>query len=184
MINSTNFMDGLDGLVPGSMAVAIASLAFAQSFPWPLFSLLGSLLAFIVWNWSPAKVFLGDVGSTFLGSIFAGLVLQSPTFLEALGYLLVASPLMADALICLLRRLFNGQRVFCAHRLHFFQHLHQAGWSHSRVSLTYIFGTAVMAASMLLGGWLLVSFMTVVLVLIGYWLEHRFAVPFHLASDK
>jgi hypothetical protein len=73
----TNCIDGLDGLVAGCMAVTFAALA-------------GYLLGFLLWNWSLAKVFMGDVGSTFLGSVFAGLVLQAPAWPEAPGLLLVA----------------------------------------------------------------------------------------------
>jgi UDP-N-acetylmuramyl pentapeptide phosphotransferase/UDP-N-acetylglucosamine-1-phosphate transferase len=83
-------MDGLDGLVAGCLAVTIAALATALAAPWPLWALVGALLGFLLWNWSPAKVFMGDVGSTFLGAVFAGLVLQAPTWPEALGLLLLA----------------------------------------------------------------------------------------------
>jgi len=126
VINFTNFMDGLDGLVAGCMVVTIAALSQALAAPWPLWALVGSLLGFLLWNWSPANVFMGDVGSTFLGAVFAGLVLQASSWPQALGLLLVATPLLGDACLCLPRRLLAGQRVFQAHRLHLFQRLHQA----------------------------------------------------------
>ena len=78
---------------------------------------------------------MGDVGSTFLGAVFAGLVLQASSLSDAFSYLLVATPLLADACLCVPRRMLAGQRVFKAHRLHLFQRLNQAGWPHSRVSL-------------------------------------------------
>ena len=102
---------------PGCMAVAIGALSIALNAPWSLWALVGSLLGFLIWNWSPAKVFMGDVGSTFLGAVFAGLVLQASSWSEAFGYLLVATPLLADACLCVPRRLVAGQRVFQAHRL-------------------------------------------------------------------
>ena len=92
VINFTNFMDGLDGLVAGCMVVTIAALAIVLDAPWPMWALVGSLLGFLFWNWSPAKVFMGDVGSTFLGAVFAGLVLQASSWPEAFGCLLVATP--------------------------------------------------------------------------------------------
>ncbi|MCP9823665.1 glycosyltransferase family 4 protein [Cyanobium sp. L1E-Cus] len=184
VINFTNFMDGLDGLVAGCMAVAIAALAIALAAPWPLWALVGALLGFLLWNWSPAKVFMGDVGSTFLGAVFAGLVLQAPSWLEAFGYLLVATPLLGDACLCVPRRLLAGQRVFQAHRLHLFQRLHQAGWPHARVSLTYIAATAVLAVAMLAGGWPWVFGLAVVELLVGVWLDQRVAVPFAVASQS
>ena len=183
VINFTNFMDGLDGLVPGCMVVAIAALSSAQS-PWPVWALVGSLLGFLLWNWSPAKVFMGDVGSTFLGAVFSGLVIQASSWPEAFGYLLVATPLLVDACLCVPRRLLAGQQVFQPHRLHLFQRLHQAGWPHARVSLTYIAATAVLALAMLAGGWPWVSSLSVVVLVLGVWLDQSVAVPFGVASKS
>jgi len=184
VINFTNFMDGLDGLVAGCMVVTIAALSQALAAPWPLWALVGSLLGFLLWNWSPANVFMGDVGSTFLGAVFAGLVLQASSWPQALGLLLVATPLLGDACLCLPRRLLAGQRVFQAHRLHLFQRLHQAGWPHARVSVTYIAATAVLAVALLVGGWPWVLGLAVVELLVGVWLDQRVAVPFAVASQS
>jgi len=184
VINFTNFMDGLDGLVSGCMAVAIGALALKLAAPWPVWALVGSLLGFLLWNWSPAKVFMGDVGSTFLGAVFAGLVLQAPTWPEALGLLLVATPLLGDACLCVPRRLLSGQRVFQAHRLHLFQRLHQAGWSHARVSSLYVGGTAVLALALILGGLIWVVGLAVVELFVGFWLDRHVAVPFAVASQS
>jgi Fuc2NAc and GlcNAc transferase len=184
VINFTNFMDGLDGLVAGCIAVAIGALALRLAFPWPIWTLVGALLGFLLWNWSPARVFMGDVGSTFLGAVFAGLVLQGPDWLEALGLLLVATPLLGDAFLCVLRRLLAGQRVFQAHRLHLFQRLHQAGWPHARVSSLYIAATAVLAVALLAGGWAWVVGLAFLELLVGVWLDQRVAMPFVEASQS
>jgi UDP-N-acetylmuramyl pentapeptide phosphotransferase/UDP-N-acetylglucosamine-1-phosphate transferase len=182
VINFTNFMDGLDGLVAGCMAVALAAAALQLAAPWPIWALVGALLGFLFWNWSPAKVFMGDVGSTFLGAVFAGLALQAPSWPEAFGLLLVATPLLGDAFLCVPRRLLAGQRVFQAHRLHLFQRLHQAGWPHARVSSLYVAATAVLALALLWGGlpWLLP--LAAFELLLGFWLDQRVAVPFAIAS--
>jgi len=182
VINFTNFMDGLDGLVAGCLAVALTAVAIQLAAPWPIWSLVGALLGFLLWNWSPAKVFMGDVGSTFLGAVFAGLVLQAPTWPEALGLLLVATPLLADACICVPRRLMAGQQVFQAHRLHLFQRLHQVGWPHARVSSLYIVATALLALALLWGGlpWLIT--LAAFELLLGVWLDQKVAVPFAIAS--
>ena len=153
----TNCIGGLDGLVAG-------------------------LLGFLLWNWSPAQVFMGDVGSTFLGAVFAGVVLQQASFSAALGLLLVATPLLADACICVLRRLLAGQRIFQAHRLHLFQRLHQAGWSHARVASSYIAATGVLAIALLVGGWLWVIGLAWAVLIIGLWLDQRVALAFEVAS--
>jgi UDP-N-acetylmuramyl pentapeptide phosphotransferase/UDP-N-acetylglucosamine-1-phosphate transferase len=178
VINVTNFMDGLDGLVAGCMAVALSALTLKLGAPWPLWALVGALLGFLLWNWSPAKVFMGDVGSTFLGAVFGGLVLQAPNWPEALGLLLVATPLLADACLCVPRRLLAGQPVFMPHRLHLYQRLHQAGWPHSRVASLYIAATAASALALLGGGWRAVVTLAAVELLVGLWLDQRVAVPF------
>ena len=182
VINFTNFMDGLDGLVAGCMAVAMTAAAIHLQAPWPIWALVGALLGFLFWNWSPAKVFMGDVGSTFLGAVFALLVLQASTWPEAFGLLFVATPLLGDACSCVPRRLLSGQQVFQAHRLHLFQRLHQAGWPHARVSSLYIAATAVLAIALIWGGlpWLIAF--TLLELFIGGLLDQRVAVPFAVAS--
>jgi Fuc2NAc and GlcNAc transferase len=181
-INFVNFMDGLDGLVAGCMAVAMTAAAIKLSAPWPIWSLVGALLGFLLWNWSPAKVFMGDVGSTFLGAVFSVLVLHASTWSAALALLLVATPLLGDAFLCVPRRLFAGQRVFEAHRLHLFQRLHQAGWPHARVSSLYIVATTVLAVALLWGGLPWVIMLAALELLIGIWLDQQVAVPFAVAS--
>jgi Fuc2NAc and GlcNAc transferase len=182
VINFTNFMDGLDGLVAGCMGVAITASAIQLSAPWPIWALVGALLGFLLWNWSPAKVFMGDVGSTFLGAVFAMLVLQASSWPEALALLLVATPLLGDACLCVPRRLMAGQQVFQAHRLHLFQRLHQTGWPHSRVSSLYIAATAVLAIALLWGGLPWVITLAAVELLFGIWLDQKVAVSFAVAS--
>ena len=164
------------------MAVAMAPSAIQLGSPWPIWALVGALLGFLVWNWSPAKVFMGDVGSTFLGAVFAVLVLQASTWPEALGLLLVATPLLGDACLCVPRRLMAGQRVFQAHRLHLFQRLQQAGWPHSRVSSLYIAATAALSITLLWGGPAWVIALAALELLLGFWLDQQVAVPFVVAS--
>ena len=182
VINFTNFMDGLDGLVAGCMAVAMTCAAVQLSAPWPIWALVGSLLGFLILNWSPAMVFMGDVGSTFLGAVFSLLVLQSSTWYEAFGLSLVATPLLGDACLCVPRRFLAGQPVFQPHRLHLFQRLHQAGWPHARVASLYISATAVLAITFLFGGMTWVLFLAVVELFIGVWFDQQVAVPFSSAS--
>lgn len=184
VINFTNFMDGLDGLVAGCMSVTIAAISISLAAPWSLWTLVGSLLAFLCWNWSPAKVFMGDVGSTFLGAVLAGLILQASSWLDAFVYLLLATPLLSDSCCCVFRRLMSGQRVFQAHRLHLFQRLQQAGWPHYRVSLVYILATGLLAFGMLAGGGSCVFPLAFAELLVGVWLDKRVAVPFAVASQS
>ena len=170
VINFVNFMDGLDGLV-----ALCGLLLMAAAGQWLI---SGALAGFLIWNWSPARVFMGDVGSTWLGAVFAGLVLQQPTAESAATLLLVATPLLGDALICVLRRLGAGQPVFQAHRLHLFQRLQRAGWSHRQVACLYGAATTLLLVSRQPGtAWPLVASTTLV-VLLALMLERIAAVPF------
>lgn len=184
LINFTNFMDGMDGLVAGCMSVALFAAVIQLRGPWPMIVLVGGLIGFLYWNWSPAKIFMGDVGSTFLGAVFSVLILNSSSWFEALGMLLVLTPLFADAFFCVIRRFFARQSVFKPHRLHLYQRLHQAGWPHSRVSTLYIFATIILSIGFLLGGLALVGLLALVVLLIGVWLDKSSAVPFALASKS
>jgi len=183
VINFINFMDGMDGLVAGSMAVVLVGLAIQLSAPFPLWALVGALLGFLWWNWSPANVFMGDIGSTFLGAVFAGLVLQGGSWPESLGFLLVATPLLGDASTCVIRRFFAGHSIFHAHRLHLFQRLHQCGWSHAYVSTTYISATTVLVFALIFGGYMYVIFIALFELIIGFLLDQYVAVPFAIASQ-
>ena len=114
LTNFTNFMDGSDGLVAGCMFVLFITLNFKLNYAPNLIILLGSLLTFLFWNWPPAKIFMGDVGSNFLGIYFVANMLQLDN-IEILGLVFIASPLYGDALITLLRRFISGQNIFQAH---------------------------------------------------------------------
>src|SRR5580704_1828797 len=138
-INLFNFMDGIDGLA-GSEAAAIGLglLLFAAVGVGhdPGLMALGAGIAaaaigFLVWNWAPARIFLGDVGSVPLGYLLGFLLLEQ----AARGHWKVALILplyfLADATITLLRRLFRGEQVWQAHREHFSQRAVQRGLGHA-----------------------------------------------------
>jgi len=170
VINFINFMDGLDGLVALCGIVLMASVGL-----WPV---AGALLGFLAWNWSPAKVFMGDVGSTWIGAVFAGMVLQQPGPWEAISLLLVGFPLLGDALICVLRRLRAGQPVFQAHRLHLFQRLQRGGWPHAKVTLVYGGATMLLALARPFGGAATLMPLIGAEMLMALWMERNQAASF------
>lgn len=141
LINFYNFMDGLDGIVAGVTILQLAFLAFY--FNQPVLWLLGAaLLGFLWWNWSPAKIFMGDAGSTVLGaSVAIALLNNSNNPVQAWSALAVTFPIVGDALYTIVQRLMRHENIFKAHRSHLYQRLHQAGWSHAQVAIAYIIAT-------------------------------------------
>jgi UDP-N-acetylmuramyl pentapeptide phosphotransferase/UDP-N-acetylglucosamine-1-phosphate transferase len=146
LTNAYNFMDGIDGIAGGQAVVAGLGWAFlGWSDQQPLVAALGLLLAatnlgFLGHNWPPARIFMGDVGSAFLGYTFAVLPViaaQHNPRLAVAGVLLVW-PFVFDAAFTFLRRLRNRENVFAAHRSHLYQRLVIAGYSHRTVTLLYI----------------------------------------------
>lgn len=140
-VNLYNFMDGIDGIA-GSEAAAIAGglllftmLGNGADFSVALLSaaVLGASLGFLVWNWAPAKIFLGDVGSVPLGYLTGFLLIG----LAGAGRWKIAMILplyfFADATITLGRRLAGGERVWEAHRQHFYQKAVIRGLDHATV---------------------------------------------------
>jgi Fuc2NAc and GlcNAc transferase len=151
LINFYNFMDGLDGLVAGVTAVQLGFFALYLHQPlWWL--LVAALLGFLWWNWSPAKIFMGDVGSTVLGGAVAISLLSTDNPAPAWTAISITLPLTADAIYTLIRRLMRRENIFKAHRSHLYQRLQQSGWTHGQVASTYIGVTVVIAASILLWG--------------------------------
>ncbi len=144
LINFYNFMDGLDGLVASVTALQFGFLAIYLNQPiWGL--LVAALLGFLYWNWSPAKIFMGDVGSTVLGASIAIALLNAtstPQFWPACAMTL---PLIGDAIYTLIRRLLKRENIFQAHRTHLYQRLQQSGWSHPQVTIAYLIFTAAIA---------------------------------------
>ena len=102
--------------------------------------LAAASLGFLGFNWPPTRIFMGDVGSAFLGFTFAALAIaaaQRDPRLALVGILFVW-PFVFDATFTLLRRLKNGENVFAAHRSHLYQRLVIVGYSHRFVALLYM----------------------------------------------
>lgn len=143
MINLYNFMDGMDGLAGGMALFGFGFLAMAA---WPVgdhslmlvsLSIAAAAGAFLWFNFHPARIFLGDAGSTTLGFLAAGLGLigwKNGTWSPGVP-LLVFSPFIVDASVTLVKRLIRGEKVWQAHRSHLYQRLVLAGWGHRKTAL-------------------------------------------------
>ncbi len=152
-INLYNFMDGIDGiagseaLLVGGAGALLATSAGATSVATAAALLAAAAAGFLVWNWAPARIFMGDVGSGTIGYVIAVLAIASenqggpPLVL----WLVLGGVFFFDATITLIRRILHGERFYEAHRRHAYQRAVQAGWSHARVT------GAVIIVNVLLG---------------------------------
>jgi Fuc2NAc and GlcNAc transferase len=141
-INLYNFMDGIDGLAAGE-AVSVGALGgtlllAAGDTTLAVVALLVAAAAagFLAWNWEPARIFMGDVGSGFLGYVFGALALLSHRAgaVPLTLWLLLLGVFLFDATVTLLRRMARGERWYQAHRSHAYQRLVQAGSAHAGVT--------------------------------------------------
>jgi UDP-N-acetylmuramyl pentapeptide phosphotransferase/UDP-N-acetylglucosamine-1-phosphate transferase len=177
MLNLYNFMDGMDGLAGGMATIGFAGLALLGYTAGDLTyaaccAAVGAASAgFLSGNWPPARLFLGDVGSSSLGLLAAGCTLWGASaglFPLWVGWL-IFSPFIVDATWTLLRRAKHGERLWDAHRSHHYQRLVLAGWGHRRTLLWALALIAAVTASavagirlntseqwQLLGGWAVV----------------------------
>ena len=182
IINFSNFMDGMDGLLSSSLIVVFITAAFKiDSSAWIL---VGALLAFLIWNWSPSKLFMGDVGSTFLGAILIGLALMADSWQQSLMIMMPSIPLLGDACICVIRRFFAQEDIFKAHSLHLFQRLYQAGWTHSRISINYFLSTFFVSIGVYFDSWIIIFMSLLVISIYAFYLERKVAIPFKLSILK
>jgi UDP-N-acetylmuramyl pentapeptide phosphotransferase/UDP-N-acetylglucosamine-1-phosphate transferase len=143
-VNLFNFMDGIDGLAAGEAAAVASGIALLaalapQALPAATqllaVALAAAALGFLRWNWAPAKLFLGDVGSVPLGYLLGWLLLLLAQAGSWAAALILPLYFLADASWTLLRRLLRGERIWEAHRQHFYQRAVQRGRSHAAVTL-------------------------------------------------
>jgi UDP-N-acetylmuramyl pentapeptide phosphotransferase/UDP-N-acetylglucosamine-1-phosphate transferase len=157
MTNLFNFMDGSDGLAGGMALIGFGTLALAANGSGsPALALGCAAIAaaaggFLLHNFPPARVFLGDAGSVPLGFLAGALGALGiangawPWWFPAL----VFSPFIVDATVTILRRALRGERIWIAHRSHFYQRLVLAGWSRRRLAIASYALMALAAASAL-----------------------------------
>jgi Fuc2NAc and GlcNAc transferase len=145
--NLFNFMDGLDGIAASEAAFVAgvgAWMIFMRDGPNGIGALLLCLFAisvgFLVWNWPPARIFLGDVGSGFLGLMLAmlGILASRSASAPAQVWVILGGTFAVDATVTLIRRMVRGDQWLEAHRLHAYQHLSRRWKGHLRVTLAFI----------------------------------------------
>jgi UDP-N-acetylmuramyl pentapeptide phosphotransferase/UDP-N-acetylglucosamine-1-phosphate transferase len=158
MLELYNFMDGIDGFAGGMAVVGFGTLAVLSSsggvhvVTGLCVIVAAASLGFLMLNFPPAKIFMGDVGSATLGLLLGALSIwgaQRGTF-PLWAAVLVFSPFIVDATITIVARALRREKVWRPHRSHYYQRLVQLGWSHRRVVL---WEYALMAAASISAVW-------------------------------
>lgn len=191
LLNLYNFMDGIDGIAGiEAITVSFGGGGLFWLIDQPVLAIAPLLLAaavagFLVWNFPPAKIFMGDVGSGFLGITLGALMLQAASVAPELlwAWLILLGVFVSDATFTLLRRLLRGDKIYEAHRSHAYQYASRECEAHLPVTLTvlainvlWLWPWSCMVALGFVPGWLA--------LLIAYSLLVALAVRFHAGQSE
>jgi UDP-N-acetylmuramyl pentapeptide phosphotransferase/UDP-N-acetylglucosamine-1-phosphate transferase len=163
-INLFNFLDGIDGYI-GSEIIFLGLGIFLLTSDNSGILLAISVSGFLIWNWPKAKIFMGDVGSTFLGFAIAIIAIhhQNTHVASMSVWLILTSVFWFDATITVIRRTENKEKLSQAHRKHAYQRIVQAGWSHQST----VFGAFLLNIMGFGLAWLAKEFTTFSLAFLG-----------------
>ena len=180
-INLFNFMDGIDGIsgveaaaIGAGIAIVALQAPAAGIDPRLAATIAAGAIGFLCWNWHPAKVFLGDVGSVPLGFLLGWLLLNLASSGAWAAAAILPLYYLADATITLTRRGLRGEKVWHAHREHFYQRAVQNGRSHAVVSIgvalcnAVLIGLAVLSIS---APWLALAIAAATVIVFLGWLS-------------
>lgn len=184
LLNLYNFMDGIDGLAGGellfvaSMALLFAAAAGDRDVALPSAVLLAAGAGFLVWNWPPARIFMGDVGSGFIGlclGIIAMISLHQGS-MSVWTWVILLGVFITDSTLTLLRRVAGGEPWYQAHASHAFQHAARRYGSHRKVTM------AVMAVNLL---WLApMAWLATQRQELGFWVTMAALAPLAAAAYR
>ena len=185
MLNLYNFMDGIDGLAGGEAAVAASFffLVFAWhgESGWAVANLFiaAASMGFVVHNWPPARVFMGDAGSAFLGAFFGmqSVVASLATPVPFPVLVLPFTNFILDTTVTLLRRMVRGEKWYLSHRSHYYQRMTNLGMSHKKVTvieLLFAVGSCIAASAYLwidgVGRVILIAVLLSAFLMFGIWI--------------
>lgn len=147
MINAYNFMDGVDGIAAsgaifssGVIAISLIIMNGPLNLVLLLLLLMISVMTFLIFNWPPASIFMGDSGSVFLGYIFGVLILYTTIndYVSIWTWIIVFGYFIADTSLTLIARLFLVKKWYGAHRSHAYQNIARITSSHLKVTLSVV----------------------------------------------
>lgn len=193
-INLFNFMDGIDGL-SGAETLSLGGglwlveLLAGHPGPEPAYGaiLAGAALGFLTWNWHKARIFLGDVGSIPLGFLAGWLLVRAATQGFWLPALILPLYYLADATWTLGRRLLRGERIWQAHRQHFYQRAARRERRHDRVVIAVLIGNAALiavSAATLVSAWAVLMAPLPLVLLIGWMVRPGPLQPDGLSQEE
>ncbi|HXP97000.1 MAG TPA: glycosyltransferase family 4 protein [Telmatospirillum sp.] len=149
-VNLFNFMDGIDGIsgvettTVGIGLTGVSLLSGDIGNAALAIVLVGAALGFLMWNWHPAKIFLGDSGSVPIGYLLGWLLLSAAGHGHWAAALILPAYYLTDATLTLTRRALRGERIWEAHRQHFYQKAIQGGASHACVASIILLANAIL----------------------------------------
>jgi len=143
LANLYNFMDGIDGLAASQTVVAGATLCFwlwqygDQTLALVCLVLAAASYGFLLCNWHPAKIFMGDVGSVTIGAFFATIILIGVGRYEipVISFVILFGVFVADASITIIRRCLKREKIWLPHRSHYYQRLAALDFDHGKIVL-------------------------------------------------
>lgn len=156
--NLYNFMDGTDGIasVEAITLYGVGGILLwlqgAYQVAFIAWMLTAGVAGFLVWNWPKAKLFMGDVASSFLGFLVIpfALIGYFEFGLSVFVWFILYLAFTMDATLTLIRRVLNREKIYQAHKLHAYQRLHQAGYTHRQVLYAMVCINVVLASCSLL----------------------------------
>jgi len=179
IINFYNFIDGIDGLAAGIGLIASAFLYFIAGMTGAvhlrsLYAVLaGSSFGFLRFNFPPARIFMGDMGSTFIGYTFAVLsVIAQGAGVPAFITILLLAGAVGDVILTLARRTLKKEKLLSPHRTHYYQRLTSLGLSHKQVTLLEYLIASLLGVSAILAfhqAWTFVTFLSVIWIGFFMW---------------
>ncbi len=174
MINLYNFMDGMDGFAGGMAVFGFGAFALMgwmaghETFLVTSLIIVASSAGFLIFNFPPARIFMGDAGSSSLGLLAAFFSLwgaRDAVFPFWIA-LLVFSPFIVDATVTLISRLLRREKFWVAHKTHYYQQLVQAGWGHRK---TVLFEYSIMIACSVTALWCIRASFVIQLAMLVFW---------------
>lgn len=143
LTNLYNFMDGTDGFA-ATQTISVSIFCFflfflSENLPFYIIMLCiaSTTIGFLYWNWAPAKIFMGDVGSCTIGFLFGLFCIytENEGIISISVWTILLAPFIADATFTLIKRIINRERWYEAHNSHAYQKLYQHGFSHNQLAL-------------------------------------------------